>query len=373
MASTYQIWVNGEPADADLYANLSSLEVEENLDLPGAIQLQFPVSRTEQADLTFVCDTRLKPYANLAVVVAVEDQTPECIFDGYVLSHKLHLQRGIVSSTLQVWGQDASWLMNQEENAREWVDVTDSDVANRIFGEYGFDSAPDNTEDDSPAHTEDGYSLMQRGSDGQFLKRLARANGKFFRVFCADKPGKRTGYFAKPNLDGDAVLNISLNDPDHWVVETLDFDWDVMRPSAVKAGQALFTDAEGASVETGDSGLAPLAERGLADFAGTPMTVILTTPVDDAGELSLRAQALLRDAGWFVRCEGESDLSRMKKVLRTGNVVQVEGVGALHTGKYLVWSVRHTIGADVHKMKFVLMRNAVGPEPTGNGLLGDLP
>ena len=72
------------------------------------------------------------------------------------------------------------------------------------------------------------------------------------------------------------------------------------------------------------------------------MTVLLTAPVDDAGELTLRAEALLREAGWFVRCEGEADVARLKAVLRAGTVVQVDGVGALHSGKYLVWSVRHT-------------------------------
>jgi phage protein D len=374
--SSYQLWVDGSPADKDVYANLSSLEVEENFDMPGAIQLHFPVARTEQSDLTFVSDTRIKPFVNLAVVISVDGNPDECIFDGYVLAHKLHLQRGVLDSKLEVWGKDATWLMNLEEKSREWVDVTDASVASTVFGEYGITPAPDNTQDDSPTHAESGHSLMQRSSDSQFLKRLACANGKIFRVACADKPGQRTGYFARPKLDGDASLTIKLNDPDKWMVDVLDFDWDVTGPSAVQASQALFTDsdADGASADASDSGLPLLADRGLADFAGKTMTAMLTAPVDDAGELKLRAEALLRDAGWFARCEGEADLSRMKTVLRAGSIVQLEGVGALHSGKYLVWSVRHSIQADSHKMKFVLMRNAVGPDPSGGGggLLGGL-
>jgi hypothetical protein len=54
--------------------------------------------------------------------------------------------------------------------------------------------------------------------------------------------------------------------------------------------------------------------------------------------------------------------------------VQIEGIGSLHYGKYYVWSVRHTITRDAHKMKFVLVRNAVGPQPAGGvaGLFGGL-
>jgi hypothetical protein len=376
MATTYQVSFEGKPADQDFYTALGSLQVEENADLPGAIQLHLPISRNAAGDLTFVSDKRLKPLANVAVVVTLEGQAPQCIFDGYVLSHKLHLETGVTASTLEVWGQDASWLMNLEEKVHEWVDMTDGQVANAIFGDYGITPSPDNSADDSPTHTEDGHSLMQHATDIQFLRTRARLNGKLCRVTCADRPGQRTGYFAKPRLDGQPVVTLKLNDPVSWTVSALDFTWDITRPSAIKAGQSLFTDPspDGVSADTGDSGLPLLDSRGLTAFAGKPMTVLLAAPVDDAGELKLRAQAVLREANWFVRCEGEADAGRVNAVLRAGAVVAVEGVGALHSGKYFVWSVQHTIDNDSHKMRFVLLRNAVGPEPAGGtgGLLGGL-
>lgn len=375
MASTFQLLLNGTAADDNLQNALSSLEVEENADLPGAIQLNLAISRSKADDLTFVNDAGLQPLANIAVVATPEGKPNECIFDGYVLAHKLHLETGITNSSLQVWGQDASWLMNLEEKTREWVDVTDGDVANTIFNQYGFTPASDNTADDSPSHTEDGHSLMQRGSDIQFLRNLARRNGKLCRVACTTTPGQQNGYFASPKLDGDPVLTLTLNDPEAWTVRALDFDWDVTRPSAVKASQALFNDSneDGVSGDTNDSELPLLDARSLVDFAGKPMTVLLTAPVDDAGELQLRAKSLLRESGWFVRCEGEADVSRLNAVLRVGTVVQIEGVGSLNSGKYYVWSVRHTITADSHKMKFTLVRNAVGPPHKGSsGLLGGL-
>src|SRR5262249_11852953 len=110
------------------------------------------------------------------------------------------------------------------------------------------------------------------------------------------------------------------------------------------------------------------------DFTGKPITVMLTAPVDDAGELTLRAQALLREAGWFARCEGETDAGRLGSVLRAGTIVQIDGAGSLNSGKYFVWSVRHTFTQEAHKMRVVLVRNAVGPPPAGGGgLLGGLP
>jgi hypothetical protein len=247
-------------------------------------------------------------------------------------------------------------------------------VANEIFSDYGFEPAPDNSSEDSASHTEDGHTLMQRGTDIQFLRLLARRNGRLCRVACADKAGRRIGYFIRPDLGGDPALTLSLNDPERRTVDELEIEWDVTRPSQVRARQALFTDddEDGVEAETTDSGLDPLDQQGLSDFAKRPVTVLLTAPVDDGGELMLRAQSLLREADWFVRCQGESDVARLDAVLRVGTVVGIEGIGNLHSGKYLVWSVRHILTAESHRMRFVLVRNAVGPPSSGDKLLGGL-
>ena len=375
MASSFQLIIDGTPADDQLLTVMGPLEIEENADLPGAIQVTVPVDSDGNGDLTFVNDARFQPFINIAVVATPDGQPDQCISDGYILSNKLHLQKGTTGSNLQVWGQDASWLMNLEEKAKEWVDMTDADVANSIFQDYGFTPADDNSTDDSPSHTEDNHTLMQRASDIQFLRMLSRRNGKLCRVGCTDTPGQRTGYFSKPDLSGDPVVTLELNDPASWTVDSLDLEWDVTRPTEVLARQALFDDSDedGAGVDQTDSGLDLLEARGLSDFAGKTMTVMLTAPVDDAQELTLRAESVLREAGWFVRCEGEADVSRLNAVLRVGTIVQINSAGSLHSGKYFVWSVRHTIDKDSHRMKFVLVRNAVGAPPSGGGgLLGSL-
>jgi hypothetical protein len=373
VASTFQVLFNGTPAEDQFYNSLTMLEVEENAELPDAVELSLSVNPTAGGDLDYPSDSRLGPLANVAVVAQPEGGSQECIFDGYVLSHKLHLQTATASSTLKVWGQDASWLMNLEEKVREWVNVTDASVANSIFQEYGFDPDPSNADEDSPTHTEDGHSLMQRGSDIQFLRTLARRNGKLCRVTCADTPGQRTGFFAAPDLSADPVLTLRLNDIEKWNVAALDIEWEATRPTRVTCGQGLFTDTDpdAASTDLTDSGLTLLDDSDLATFTGKPMTVLLAAPVDDAGELQLRAQSVLREAGWFVRCEGEADVSRCHVIMRVGAVVEVEEIGPTHSGKYLVWSVRHTITADSHRMKFVLVRNAVGGKAGAPGA-GDL-
>ena len=133
----------------------------------------------------------------------------------------------------------------------------------------------------------------------------------------------------------------------------------------------MFLSDPDASLSLSDSGLPPLDARDLATFSGKTTSVLLAAPADSADELTLRGQGLLEDANWFARCEGESDMSRLQMVLRAGSVVAIEGIGSLHSGNYVVWSVRHTITGNSHKMHFVLVRNAVGaPNTSGGGLTG---
>src|SRR5436190_18204991 len=106
MPSSYQILFDGQPADSDFYTSMASLEVEENVDLPGAVQLNLPVNRSDSGDLTNVHDSRFKPLANIAVVATPAASlagaaaaalgalgiggggasAAQCIFDGYILS-----------------------------------------------------------------------------------------------------------------------------------------------------------------------------------------------------------------------------------------------------------------------------------------------
>jgi phage protein D len=391
MASSYQLLLSGQPEDATLHQIISSIDVEESLDMPAAIQLTLPLSRTPSGDIGYLDDSRFAPLASISLVVSAggsgaqnvatgavgavasavgggsAPSGTQCIFDGYVLSQRLHIETGITNASLTVWGQDVCWLMNRTEKVKEWVDVTDATVAASIFADYGITPSSDNSQDDSPAHTEDTHSLMQRGSDIAFLRTLARRSGKICRVACADQPGVRTGYFAVPNLSGQPSLNLTLNSATDWTVNALDLEWDAMRPTAVTARSELFSDADpdGANGDASDSGLTALADRTLAQFTGQPMTVLLATAVDSVGELTLRAQGVLRESDWFVRCEGEADAERLGAVLRAGMLVNLVGVGAAHSGSWLVWTVRHKLTPEKHTMSFTLVRNAINGASSG--------
>jgi len=369
MTVTVQLSLSGTPVPQAFYSSIESLEVEESSEGPDVLLLRVPVNRTSSGDLQYVGDGTFDPYTPISMVVTPTGQSAQCVFDGYVLSWQLHLDRTSSSSTLDVAAQDASWLMNVDDTVAEWSGQTDGEVANAIFASYGFTGADANTDDDSPIHDPDAHSLFQRATDLQFLRGLARRGGRICRVACTDTPGDRTGSFIRPSVDGQPVATISLVDPAAWTVDTLDFDWDVMRPSEVDASQVDLTQSsdDGTPTDTQSSGLTPLADRDLPTYAGRTSTFILTTPAD-VPELPQRTAAVLTESGFFTRCTGEADADRLGAVLRVGDVVTIEGAGSIHSGNWLVWTVRHRFALDSFTMHFTLVRNGVGAAAGQGGL-----
>jgi hypothetical protein len=371
MSVTIQLSVAGTPVPEEFYDAISQLEIEESSDTPGALLLRLPVNRTTAGDLQFVGDGTFEPMTNITLTATSSAQgaQTQCIFDGYVLSWRLHLDRTTTSSTIDIWAQDASWLMNIDDNVTEWSGQTDGEVANAIFGTYGFTPAAGNTDNDSPRHTPDGHTLFQRATDLQFLRGLARRGGKLCRVACTDTPGQRTGYFVTPTVDAQPVATISLTDPINWTLDSLDFDWDVMRPTETDASQVDLTQAsdDGTDVSTDASGLTALDERDYPTYFGTSSTLLLTAPAD-VPDLDQRTAAVLVESGFFARCTGEVDADRLAAVLRVGDVVTIEGAGNIQSGNWLVWNVRHKYSPQSWKMAFTLVRNAMGPASAGGAL-----
>jgi hypothetical protein len=375
MSVTVQLAVAGTPVPDPFYDAIQQLEIEESSDEPGVLMLKLPVNRTTDGDLQYVGDGSFEPMTNVTLTVtpSASGSTAQCIFDGYVLSWRLHLDRTASSSTIEIWCQDASWLMNQDDQVVEWSGQTDGAVANAIFSNYGFTPADGNTDDDSPAHTDDGHTLFQRGTDLQFLRGLARRGGKLCRVACTDTPGDRTGYFVTPAVDGDPVATIDLTDPAKWTADTLDFDWDVMRPTEVDASQVDLTQSSssGTDVQTTSSGQDPMDARDYPTYYGSSSTLLLSVPAD-VPELQYRTAGVLIESGFFARCTTQLDPERIGTVLRVGDVVTIAGAGNLQSGNWLVWNVRHTFSLQSWKMAVTLVRNAMGPAGGGDSALATL-
>jgi len=105
----------------------------------------------------------------------------------------------------------------------------------------------------------------------------------------------------------------------------------------------------------------PVIRRDGQRFAGSqePRDVCITT-AGNQEELQSKAEAALTEAGWFVEATASTTTHMLGGVLVPHDVVEVEGLGSVHSGPYQIKAVTHVINAAEHFMDLALRRNAIG-------------
>ncbi len=348
------ILVNGTAAE-DLMATgvVQYIEIFERLGETTYYNMHFCVDIAND-DIAMLSDPRLSPGGMLTITVQ-NDTVVDCLVQGPVFSHEIVLKNGGHGSTLMVKGGDSTIKMDREFKSVVY-EGTDNTAVNTIVSSYGL--TPDVTATNAN-HEEAKHSLVQRCSDLQFVKMLARRNGFKFWI-TVDSTGVETAHFKRPSLDGEAAAELKINRPDFNVNE-MTLSWDALRPSKA---QGLQLDLANKSNIVGSVTTAPQTALGSTTqqaFATDLVTIDLSAPVDDSGDLTARLEAAMVEANFFVQASLKTSVQQLHKVLRPATLVTVTGAGSQHSGKYLVGAVHHRIDESAHTMEIELMRNAIGP------------
>jgi phage protein D len=329
------------------------IEVHERLGDTTYFSIQFRCDIMD-GDISLLGDSRLGPGSMISILVPNGTQV-ECLVKGPIYAQEIILKNGGDASSVLVKGADSTLAMDREFKSVAY-EATDSTAVTTVLGNYTYIPDVGNT---AAMHMQTKHNLIQRSSDLQFVRKLARRNGFKFWV-TADQFGIETAHFQRPSLDGEPSAELIINRQDFNTNE-LQISWDAHRPSNVQgiqldlANKTEIVGAVGASPETLLGGQAQQA------FAPDLVTIDLAPPVDDAGDLTARLEAAMIDASYFVHASCETSLQQLNKLVRAHTVVQVTGAGTLHSGKYLVATVTHHLDESAHKMKVQLLRNAIGP------------
>ncbi len=343
---------NNEAADLQ---GATEVQVVERVRRMTTYRLRFPLSIDGDGDLTLLGDARLAPGATLGVVVP-DGSGQAMLVNGPVFGHQVHLDHGVGGAFVDVLGADPSVAMDRESKAKIWAGQLDSEAASAIIGSGDYGLMPD-VEATAARHDEDKHALVQRASDWTFVQRLARRNGFLFWVTADPSSGQSTGHFRRPNLSASPQKTLALNQAQPSVIR-LDLRWNIERPTSSTAKQVDLADKTTIDGDVASSPLTALGTTSLADISGSVRKLHLDMPADDAGDLSARGEAALIEAGFFIQADLATTAIRLGGVLRAHTVVQLNGAGSRHSGKYFCASVVHTIDDGAHAMVAQLWRNA---------------
>jgi Phage tail baseplate hub (GPD) len=348
------IWIN-EVEALDMFADLLELEVEEDHRLASVFRIKLSMQCGDDGLWAYLDDERAKLWNKVVVSVALDDEEQDLI-EGYITQLRPHHEADESHSYLEILGMDATCLMSLEEKIKDWPGKSDGDIAREIFQSYGLLSEVDET---GVVRDVAQMTIIQRETDIQFLRRLARRNG----FECFAKGG--VGYFRRPVLTDPPLPVLAAHFGDETNLISFDARADSLRP--VKATMhrldPVAKEQQEATVELpGQQQLGLEGALSLSPPGGvTPRIYVRQAVASSLVEMQNLSLALVDESAWFVEARGELDSSLYGAVLEARKLVPVKGVGEAFSGVYYLTNVRHLFSEDRYTQQFAARRNALAP------------
>lgn len=394
----YQIAFDDEAADEDFYGDIVSLTVAENTTTASTFHLQLKTVHQADGSWAYLDDAQLALFTKVSILIGFTsgggvtealggltsgNEGLEPVFDGYITTVNVNLGSQPGNTYIDVMGMDTSVLMSLEEKIATWPNLSDSDIVQQIVGDYGVQVQVDDT---ATVHQDNDTTVIQRGSDIQFVRDLARRNSLEFYFETAKDSGDVVAFLRKPQLDGTPQPDLAIQFGEDSNLRSFSARLSGQRPLNVKTEQ-MDVKANGPNTgQVSDTQFTKLGDKDLNALVSDPLDglvtpkeaqaqmLVLGTPTSDATELQTLAQAVRDESAWFIEASGEINSDAYQAVLRPHRLVLVKGAGKQYSGKYYVTSAVHQLRGDgSYTQKFEARRNARdldGTEEFGGGDLG---
>jgi phage protein D len=401
MADTaYQVTLNGSAVDNEFYADVVSLTVEENTASGNTFRLQLATTLQDDGSWKYLDDDRLALFTKVSIKIGFTgggglagalgsllggggNDGLEQLFDGYITGFQLSLGSEPGKTDIDVSGMDTSVLMSLEEKISTWPDMADSDIAQQILNNYVAEVQADTT---PTVHQENETTVVQRGTDIQFVRDLAQRNGLEFYFETDKDSGNVVAYFRAPQLTSTPQPDLAIQFGDQSNLKSFSARLSGQRPLNVKTQQMDVKADSPNAAQVSDTQLPKLGDNDANTLIGDPLDSLVTPkdaqaqmlvlgpPTSDSTELQSIAQAARDEAGWLITATGEINSDAYETVLRPHRLVLVKGAGKAYSGKYYVTRVVHELKGDgSYTQKFEARRNARdvdGSEQFGDSGLG---
>lgn len=340
---------------ADIYPDLLSLEVELDEELTGMFRLTVALQLHADGSWTYLDDSRLVPWQRVVITAGLSSGT-EQLLSGYITHLRPSFGDGLDQCRLDIWGMDASVLMDRVDVLRDWPNKKDSDIATEVFDSYNLTPRVTDT---GVIHDEKVSTIIQRETDIRFLRRLALRNG----YECFVDGG--TGYFRPPAVDGTPQPVLAVQFGDQTTVTRFALQVNALAPANVTMFGVDRLNKQVLDASADSPALRQLGAKPIGSFLASGMTPAqaylgqaVTTGLP---EMTALCQELYDRNNWFVTAEGEVDANAYGSVLKPRGTVLIKGTGQTHSGTYYVSHVTHSFTADGYTQRFAVKRNALAP------------
>lgn len=373
----------------DLVDCIAEVRVEQSLDDLTRFAIRFQEDISGGEPLIMNAD-ELQCEQMITIAVQMGDAL-RCLVRGPITDVKCSLKLGGPGSWYEIHGQDRRVELDRECFYRRWNGHASAAAEQILKGKFktvleATRRTYGGTEVQGRPTAE---TLNQRWTDLTFLRRIARQNNLHFwlEYACRPDPTDLSGRSLK--VDETACLKPSPPRPKDEPAGPVTVDQIKLVPDVefklrvnvekkqcpnvtafdVSTNGERPTRFDGRAIDESDlrehrtsaTDPQPAIRREGRRAAGCkePRDVCITT-AGNQEELHRKAEAALTEAGWFVNATASTTAHLLGGVLIPHEVVEVEGLGSVHSGPYQIKAVTHVINSADHFMDIQLRRNAIG-------------
>ena len=367
----FRLYIDNQCASAEQLAAFSSIRVEQAVGMAAAAELQMPLVPDDDGVWAGLDEAAAQPFARIRIDIKVGNGDFVSLLDGPVIGQRFELDAAPDRSHLTIVAHDDSVLLDRDEKVAVHENQALSALVRDLIEEPGLDSRVDAQLPD-PASAVDRY-FVQRGTNMQTLRALAKRFGMFVYVEPGPNPGRSVGVFEAAAARDDGLPQLVLLGADRNIA-TFSAEFDALRPQTAKAGTVRVIDKEPISGEA--SSASRPSDGALGDAAAhslvTPSKTLLRDTREEQADLDAETVGLVDASSWAYAARGELDADLYSGVLRPHRRVTVTGIGPQLSGDYLIARVLHEISDGGYRQSFALARNARSTGSGGGGLLSAL-
>jgi len=350
----FKVYLNNRPAPEELLDRIEEIVVEQEVDMATEARIKIPVTADKDGKWTEEDAAFLVPFSRVRIEVIVSDSGPVALVDGPIVGSEYNLASEPGKSSVTVVVHDDSAFLNREEKVARFDGMTDHEVVQQIFSSTAQIASFDI--ETTPNHDAPYPSIMQRGTDMELIRYLARRHGMHAYVLPGTSPGQSIGCFKAFPIRSSGIPPLIMLGQDR-TLSTFNVRHDGRLPSKVRAftldlsgkadgeSTAVYSDAE----RMGD-------EEALQN--SSEVSVQLLSPYTDfspSADSAVAGRAALYGFAFEARGTPNDVYSG---ILQPYSVVDVLGVNARLSGSYLIHSVTHILNRSSYSQQFTALRNA---------------
>jgi phage protein D len=352
--SEYRVYAGTKALSDDQLNLIGDIRVDHAIGMATEAEVTLPVTTDDNGLWSVLEEDWVQPFKRLRIEIKVGDGDFVPLIDGPIVAQRVELHAGPGDSQMVLVVQDDSVLLNREEKVDMFEDRADSDIASQLIADRGLTPQVD----DVPAS---GSALqrvvVQRGTNMQLLRELARRHGMFVYVKPGDAPGQSIGVFQRPQLTVGDLPEILLLGPDRNIGK-FSAEFDALKPMTAQAGSVTLADVSPQTSDADSSSLNPLNGDAVHDVLTELADTMLLRTREEVTDLDEATQAAVNESAWAYSASVELDADSYDGVVTPYQVVRVVGVGGYLSGDYLVSRVTHLITDASYKQQVALRRNA---------------